>query len=130
MSSNPAKCQIIHTSPSVRAHIVTAVLSAQPRTIVNILDFHFIFHFNSSNAMQASSSFCSNLRFSPILNEFSKYDVSHQIDLIRHYHKYYVEHLLHGKYQFRLNVCLYDFIFQVLHKFGYFIFSSNQNSAI
>ena len=42
----------------------------------------------------------------PILNEFSKYDVSHQIDLIRHYHKYYVEHLFHGKYQSRLSLCL------------------------
>ena len=59
--------------------------------------------------MQAQSSFADLFLFKifPILNEFSKYDVSYQIDLIRHYHKYYVEHLFHGKYQLRVQTeCL------------------------
>ena len=69
--------------------------------VVHIASFHF---------------FCSFVLIKdfPILNEFSKYDVSHLIDLIRHYHKYYVEHLFHGKYQFRLNVYFYNSFFPVL----------------
>ena len=90
--------------------------------------FHISFHFFQCKLLLLFA--LTYVRFSPILNEFSKYDVSHQIDLIRHYHKYYVEHLLHGKYQFRLNVCYYDFIFHVLHKWVVRVIQLNISSLV